>query len=211
MPDHAPRRPRGRSVTPTPGSIGARVRHLRMRDRMTQDDLAAAVNTTKATISRYETNDFSPPDPVVERLADIFHVTKAYIRDGDESVRRAAIVGIVGAGAAVMPVDNDLDLGGIEVPASWQDAIALRISGDSMLPLYQDGGILIVRGEQHFDPATAVGKVCQVHLADGTSMVKEVRRGAALERYDLLSLNAAPIEGVRIVSARPVRAYYPPE
>jgi len=177
---------------------------------MTQDDLAAAVNTTKATISRYETNDFSPPDPVVERLADIFQVTKAYIRDGDESVRRAPIVGIVGAGAAVMPVDNDLDLGGIEVPASWQDAIALRVSGDSMLPLYQDGGILIVRGEQHFDPITAVGKVCQVHLSDGTSMVKEVRRGAALDRYDLLSLNAAPIEGVRIVSARPVRAYYPP-
>lgn len=210
MPDSSQRRPRGRHVTPEPGTIGFRLRHLRTRARMTQDDLAEAAHTTKATISRYETNGFDPPDPVVERLADIFRVTKAYIRDGDETSRRAPIVGTVGAGAEVLPLDDDLDLGGIEVPASWHDAIALQISGDSMLPIYQDGGLLIVRGEQHFDPTTALGRICEVRTDDGRSLVKEVRRGANLGRFDLISLNAAPIENVKLVFARPVRAYYPP-
>ena len=210
MPQEQYAGPRGRFRTPEPGTLGARLRTLRQAARLSQPALAEAIGTTTATISRYETNDMHPPDPVVTRLAEFFRVTKTFLRDGDDSSRRAPVVGLIGAGAEVLPVDEDLDLGGVDVPANWPDAFALLVQGDSMLPMYEQGGVLIIRGAPRFDPAEATRKVCEVRLDDGRSLVKEVRRGQSPGRYDLLSLNAAPIEGVKIISARPVRAYFPP-
>lgn len=202
---------RGPAREPDPGTIGWRIRHLRKGAKLTQHAAADLLHVTAPTLSRYETNDMYPPDPVVARMAHLFHTTKAYLRDGDESLRRATIVGRIGAGGVVFPLEEDLDLGGVEVPATWADAAALVIEGDSMLPLYEDGGHLIIRGQPRLFEAEFLRRVCEVRTADGRALVKEVRRGQAPGMYDLLSLNAAPIEGVRLVHARPVKAYYPPE
>ena len=179
--------------------------------KMTQAQLADALHTTGSTVSRYETNDIPVPEFMVDRLAQLARVTKGYVRDGDTSSRLAPVIGYVGAGAEVYPPDNDVHLGGIEVPASWMDAVALEIRGDSCLPVYAEGGLIVVRGEQRFDPEEALRKMCVLELEDGRGLVKELRRTADPHHFDLWSPNSAPIEDVRIASARPVKAYFPPD
>lgn len=201
-----------RDRDPVPGSLGERLRQLRIGARQSQAALADALNTTTATISRYETAGVTPPDHVIARLAEHFRVTKAFIRDGDTSTRRAPIVGRVGAGGLVFPVEEALDLGGIEVPGSWTDATAYLIEGDSMLPEFEEGGRLVVRGPMRFDETEVMRRLCEVMTEDGQALFKKVRRSADHPgKYDLLSTNAAPIEGVGIRSARPLKAYFPPE
>lgn len=202
---------RGPSRTPDPGTVGWRLRTLRTGAKMSQEDVADHVGTTAPTLSRYETNDLPTPDPVADRLARLFKVTPAYIRYGDTSSRIAMVVGYVGAGAEVHLTGEHVDLGGVEVPASWTDAIALQVRGDSGLPLYADGGILVIRGDQRLDEREFLRRMAILELKDGRGLVKEARRSAEPGRYDLWSPNAAPIEAVEVVSARPVKAYFPPE
>lgn len=203
--------PRGRSRDVVPDTVGARMRELRIGMRMTQAIFADAIHSTNSTVSRYETNEIPVPEFIIERLATLARVPKAFIRDGDTSSRLAPVVGYVGAGAEVYAPDEALHLGGIEVPASWTDAVAMTIRGDSCLPVYAEGGTIIVRGDQRFDPEEALRRMCVLELDDGRGLVKEPRRTPDPGRFDLWSPNAAPIEDVVIVSARPVRAYFPPE
>lgn len=50
--------------------LGEKIKQLRIEKGMTQDDLAAAIGTTKASISNYERNQRSPQYAVLNLIAD---------------------------------------------------------------------------------------------------------------------------------------------
>lgn len=81
--------------------IGANIRRGRVRRRLTQDDLAQAVHTTRQTISNYETGRSRPDVETLQRLADTLGVELTELLDGAPSAdaRRAALrrVCIMGA------------------------------------------------------------------------------------------------------------------
>lgn len=56
-----------------------RIRELRDDKNMTQNDLAAAMNCTKVTISRYETGQHEIDSATINRLCDIFDCTADYL------------------------------------------------------------------------------------------------------------------------------------
>ena len=56
-----------------------RIRELRDDKNMTQNDLAAAMNCTKVTISRYETGQHEIDSATINRLCDIFGCTADYL------------------------------------------------------------------------------------------------------------------------------------
>lgn len=59
---------------------GERIRMLRERARMTQDDLAKRLNTTKQTIHKYEKNIVTNiPSDRIEELAKVLDSTPEYI------------------------------------------------------------------------------------------------------------------------------------
>ena len=65
------------------GTIGSRIRNLRNRDGMSQEQLALLLNfENKGTISSYETDRRTVPSDVVIRLAEIFQTTTDYILCG---------------------------------------------------------------------------------------------------------------------------------
>lgn len=72
--------------------IGANIRRARTRRRLTQDDLAQTVHTTRQTISNYETGRSRPDVETLQRLADALGVELTELLDGAPSAdaRRAA-------------------------------------------------------------------------------------------------------------------------
>ena len=73
--------------------IGANIRRARTRRRLTQDDLAQTVHTTRQTISNYETGRSRPDVETLQRLADTLGVELTELLDGAPSAdaRRAAL------------------------------------------------------------------------------------------------------------------------
>src|SRR3712207_45209 len=100
-------------------------------------------------------------------------------------------IGLAQAGAEGYFTDGGYPAGGgwdeISLPeVGDQNAYALEISGDSMVPVFRDGDIVIV------SPGAPVrrGDRVVVRTANGEVMAKELKRQSA-KRIDLLSLNPA--------------------
>ena len=73
--------------------IGANIRRARVRRKLTQDELAQKVHTTRQTISNYETGRSRPDVETLQRLADALGVELTELLDGEPSpdARRAAL------------------------------------------------------------------------------------------------------------------------
>lgn len=72
------------------GTKGERIKHLREDKRLTQEELAKALNTTKQTISKYEKNIVTNiPSDKLEELARVLNSTPEYIL-GWEQVQKKA-------------------------------------------------------------------------------------------------------------------------
>jgi phage repressor protein C with HTH and peptisase S24 domain len=112
------------------------------------------------------------------------------ITDGASATRSVPLIGFAEAGAG-----GYFDDGGFPVGKGWdeiafpavsdENAYALEISGDSMLPAYRDGDVILV------SPAAPVrrGDRVVVKSKTGEVMVKELKRQTA-KIVELKSLNA---------------------
>jgi phage repressor protein C with HTH and peptisase S24 domain len=100
------------------------------------------------------------------------------------------LVGLAQAGAGRLFTEDGMPTGGagweeVEFPdLSGEKVFAIEVSGDSMLPLYRDGDVLIV------SPTASVrkGDRVVVRTNGGEVMAKEVKRRTA-KSVELLSLN----------------------
>lgn len=189
-------------------TAGGRLRALRKLARDDQDSLADALGISRTQVSKYETGGHPLPDYIVERAAQHYGVTPAFIRYGDTDSRMAKVVGRVGAGGHVEAIEQP-PWRYVEVPASWRDAIALEVSGTSCWPIYDDGDDIVVRGERRLVEDELIGKMCVVETVDGLGLVKRVRRGTRPGLFTLESPNAPPIEDVKLASGRPVKLHAP--
>lgn len=200
---------RGRPELPVDETTaGGRLHALRKGARLNQQDLADALNVDRSMISKYEAGEHFMPDPFIERVSQHFGVTPAFVRYGDTESRMAQVRGLVGAGGRIEAIDHP-PWRYVEVPASWTDAVALQISGDSGYPVYADGDVVVIRGEQRLLEEEFLNRMAVVETDDGLGLMKRVRRGRAPGLYTLESLNAPPVEDVMLRSARPVKAHLP--
>lgn len=135
--------------------------------------------------------------PSTESLAKVLDATGAsidefmsFITGGRRSARRRMpLLGLAHAGAG-----RYFDDAGFPAGAGWHEvafpdiadekAYALEVTGDSMLPLYRNGDVLIV------SPSTTVrrGDRVVVRTTDGEVMAKELKRRTA-KSVELRSLN----------------------
>ncbi len=202
-----PRGPVGRPEAPVDeATAGGRMRALRKGARKGQEEAADDLGITRSMLSRYETGGHTIPDHVVERAAQVYAVTPAFIRYGDTTSRMAMVRGRVGAGAQIEAIEQP-PWRYVEVPASWTDALALEVSGLSCYPIYDDGDDIVIRGERRLHEDEILGRMCVVETADGLGLVKRVRRGTTAGLFNLESPNAPTIEDVPLQSARPVRMH----
>jgi phage repressor protein C with HTH and peptisase S24 domain len=175
----------------------------------------AGLDSTAFNKSKRLSSDGRPRWPSTESLAKIIEATGASLdefaglvegrgRPAPEPlpVQRSSVplLGFAQAGAggffddAGFPAGHGWDL--VELPAQTNDgAYALQVQGDSMLPLYRDGDILIV------EPSATIkrGDRVVVKIATGEVMAKVMSRRSA-EKIELTSLN--PAHPMRTVAAK---------
>lgn len=207
-------------------SLGLRIKRLRKEKRLTQVQVATLVigqTSAQPSVSRWE-NDEDTPNPVyMEKLAELFGVTEAELHYGPDadlhpsqpSTQIVPLVGFVGAGDQVFPID-DHPLGHgleeIELPFTVgnRNRVAVKVRGDSQRPMLRDGWVLSYSRDWEGVPDHCVGQLCVVKVSeDGPTLIKEVRRGYSRGRFNLLSTNAQPIEDVALDWAAPIDIILP--
>ena len=112
------------------------------------------------------------------------------------------IMGRVGAGAAIEPEHEQVPpegLGEVELPFPIsEETIAFEVAGNSMLPKYENGDVIVVYKEQRHPSASFYGEEAAVRLKTGERYLKTIERGKSATQVNLTSFNAKPINGVKL-------------
>src|SRR5271155_239949 len=112
------------------------------------------------------------------------------------------IMGRVGAGAVIEPEHEQVPpegLGEVELPFPIaEETIAFQVSGDSMLPKYENGDIIVVYRDQRHPLTSFYGEEAAVRLKSGERYLKTIERGKSASSVNLTSFNAKPINGVKL-------------
>jgi phage repressor protein C with HTH and peptisase S24 domain len=143
------------------------------------------------------------PD-VAKVYARAFRVSPEWLLYGQGGPEKKSLplVGYVGAGAEVYPIDDGGALDEIDPPPGiGPSAVAVRVKGDSMWPRYDEGDVLVY--DRHAAPADLINSECVVKLSDGRTLVK-ILRNASAGLFALESHNAPPIRDVEIEWAAPI-------
>src|SRR5665213_3921682 len=117
-------------------------------------------------------------------------------------LNRVPIMGRVGAGAVIEPDQEQVPpegLGEIELPFPIADeTVAFEVTGDSMLPKYENGDIIVVYRDQRHPISSFYGEEAAVRLKTGERYLKTIERGKSASVVNLTSFNAKPIIGVKL-------------
>jgi repressor LexA len=112
------------------------------------------------------------------------------------------IMGRVGAGAVIEPENEQVPpegLGEVELPFPIsEETVAFEVAGDSMLPKYENGDVIVVYREQRHPLSSFYGEEAAVRLRTGERYLKTIERGKSANLVNLTSFNAKPINGVRL-------------
>src|SRR5580698_4791722 len=144
------------------------------------------------------------PGAVSEILADIRLIKASEIAPIIEylELNTVPIMGRVGAGATIEPEHEQVPpegLGNIELPFPIaEETIAFEVTGDSMLPKYENGDVIVVFREQRHPISSFYGEEAAVRLKTGERYLKTVERGKSPSVVNLTSFNAKPINGVKL-------------
>lgn len=180
--------------------MGNFIQAWRKKRRLTQQKLADLLGVDKSTIWRYEKGITSPFNSTVHDIASALDVEP---RDLVMTDTRAPLVGNVGAGETVFPLDEDGET--ILAPPGLQQPVALRVTGTSMMPAYRPGDLLFCE-MQAVTNHHLTGRDCVVETEDGRRLVKKVLAGGQKGTVSLLSYETNDVEqDVRLRSAAVVQ------
>lgn len=202
---------RHRKPQPTDSAL----RKLRLNRSLSLEEVAGALNTSASVVHRHELVPNAVDWKWAMAYARLYDVDPADVMFGGERPR-VPIVGYIGAGAEILPIDDFPKGQGLdEVPCpsglNPQRTVAAIVRGSSMEPAIPDGWRVFYSRDPEQDVAGVVGKLCVVKIADGPTMLKQVRRGATTGRFNLISTNAALLEDQALDWASPVRHMQAPE
>lgn len=167
--------------------LGERIHILRKTAKLTQQELAEKVGTTKQNIYKYEKGIITNlPIEKLEALASALETSPAYLMgwdDEDDSpyagiagitpVPKTKYVPILGTVACGVPILAEENLDGYAtVPENVQADFCLRCAGDSMIGArIFDGDMVYIKKTSEFRD----GDICAV-LIEGDATLKRVYR-----------------------------------
>lgn len=152
-----------------------KLKELRQEKRLTQDKLAEKLGLSRSTISMYETGGSEPDMQTLKSIANFFNVSIDYLmgRDVDNNVKgmkldrnvvKVPVYGTIPAGVPIEMIEDSYIQDEEEIPVDWikggQTYFCLRVKGESMMPKFEDGDILILRQQ----PDCENGDYCAVSI-----------------------------------------------
>ena len=165
--------------------IGNKIREIRDKKNLTQEDIADFLNTTPQTISRYENGDRKTNQDILFKLAEYFKVSindffpplsfdNGTLVDVDCETIQIPVLGTIKAGIAIEAQEDILEY--VDIPKDWvkggKTFYGLKISGDSMFPKYNESDIVIF--EHTEDYILAQNKDCAVMVNGFDATFKNV-------------------------------------
>ena len=163
-------------------TTGQKIRALRKAAKLSQGELAKMTGyTDRSSIAKIESDNCKLTETKIKLFAAALHTTPAdilglsEIEPGEETIA-FEIIGDVAAGFDRFAEYED-ELGKVEIPASWlkgkpaSQFFVLRVSGDSMYPVYQDGDVVLVHKQNTPD---YFGQICVVSYDDNKGTLKRV-------------------------------------
>lgn len=167
-------------------SLKNNIRFLRKKNNWSQDFLAEKLGyKSYTTIQKWETGISEPPLKKVNDLAELFRVDindlancdlEASMNDKEEKISKGISIPILNTVVAGMPIDAYEDILGYEEIsrelASTGEFFALKIKGDSMLPVLQENDIVIVRQQSDVES----GDIAIVLINGDSATVKKVMK-----------------------------------
>lgn len=158
--------------------IGVRMKMARIARKMTLEEVAQLTGVTRQTIQKYENEIITNiPSDKIEVLAKVLRTTPAYLMGWEDEkgikmslpddlagVITFPIIGDVAAGYDSTAVE-DWEGDTVRIPSEElrgrpvSDFFALRVSGDSMYPQYQDGDIVLVLRQATLNRSGDVGVI----------------------------------------------------
>ena len=157
--------------------IANRLKELRHERKLTLDEVAAALGTSKQTIHRYENGIISNiPHEKIERLADVFKVSPSELMGWEDAILsynnimpiRKKALPVIGTIACGEPIVAEQDYESFIATDSNTDAdFCLRAQGDSMIGArIYDGDIVFIRKQESVDN----GEIAAVIINDEATL-----------------------------------------
>ncbi len=130
--------------------FGSRIKQLRIKKNITQQDLADLLGVGRPTVAGYETKNKQPDYDKLVKIASFFNVTVDYLlglTDNFTPIKKnntIPILGIIRAGHPILAQENWDEI--IHVPVELSVDFALKIKGDSMSWVgIHEGDIALIR------------------------------------------------------------------
>lgn len=181
--------------------MGNSLKSLREQQRWTQEEAAEKFGMSRSGYVKLERGERGLKDDMIAKAARIYGVPNSEILgDTELGDRDIPVMGRIGAGGDIDPDFEQVPPEGlysVSVPFPLPgDMMALEVVGDSQLPRYESGDIIVVWKEQRRPTEAFLGAEVAVLTGNGRRFLKTLQRSGKL--YNLLSWNARPIENVAI-------------
>lgn len=184
-----------------------RLQLIRKDRGLSQQKLGEMVGADKASVSRWETGTI--PGYRIKELAQALRCSESDFFEEEEIT--IPILGTVGAGAEVFPIDDlpfitrdlkepdwqGMNVETISVPPGFGRVAAVRVVGDSQYPAYLEGTLVFYQ-DRTTPPDELIGSWVICQLKSGAAYLKLLQKGSEYGRYNLESMNAAPMRNVEI-------------
>ncbi len=200
-------------------TLGQRIAAKRREKKWSQGRLAIEIGSKQTTISEWERGNSHPPRKTMAILAKALDIGIIELEFGEQAqedwddppaaaaVRTIPLVGDIGAGGHIHPIDDHAQGAGLEdVPAPFNAAkgtVAVRVNGDSLYPFPRDGA-LIYYSKRQKNIIDYLHELVICHLADGRKAIKILTPGTLPGRFTLTSTNAPPMMNEEVESVSPI-------
>lgn len=145
------------------------IRTLRKQRGFSQRELAELCSVHQTAVSQWENGRTSPDVDGYRKLAKALGVSLDCLADGGNTT--VPVLGYVRAGIPMEAIENVLGFEEIGADmASRGEYFGLKVSGDSMAPLFQPGDTVIVRRQPDVDS----GEIAVVLVNGDDAVVKKV-------------------------------------
>lgn len=176
------------------------LKYIREQRGLSQSKLAERIGVNQTTIARWEDDNRVPTIDNAIDVAEALNISlpdllgkdlrfdNAEVVNMDSDIVKITVYGTIKAGIPIESQSDIIDY--IDIPCEWtrgdKKFYALKISGDSMYPKYDEGDLVIF--EQNDDKDLYNGKDCAIMINGTESTFKKVLlndHGIVLQPYNL--------------------------
>lgn len=169
--------------------LSKRLKELRLKFGITQEELAAIIGVERSSIGKYEgkENANNPSVDVLSKLANYFNVSTDYLlgRDTTPAIEEISrymtafpvgeqillpIVGKVSAGNGAFAETDIIGYEPADAKYNVDEYFYLQVVGNSMAPQIQEGDLALVRKQS----IAYTGDVCVVVINDEYGIIKKI-------------------------------------